>query len=232
MAFGLLGALALHLNPSSVFILIGWVLWSKPGRRWLGVAAGALMLASLPWAIRNYSVFGQPIFIRNNLGLELRVSNNDVARARFHQNAPSFLLYHPNDSAAVAAMVAAQGEGAFMRRQAALALDWIRAHPGRFTGLTLQRFRYYWFPAMDSRPWQGWLISLLTLLSLPAALRLRRHPMFAVPFLLAPVLYYFVQADPRYRYPYLWLTLLAAGVTMNGIMERWKQSREPDSDPA
>ena len=33
----------------------------------------------MPWLVRDYSVFGEPVFVRDDLGDELRVGNNPQA---------------------------------------------------------------------------------------------------------------------------------------------------------
>lgn len=216
----LLAALTLHVNPSSIFLLAGWMAWKRPALRWTATWIFTLVLACLPWTIRNYAVLGRLTFIRNNLPLELRIANNDIAGANFFDNLQSFRTLHPNNNAAEAAAVARLGESAYFDMCGRQAQDWIRRNPGRFIRLTLERVWLYWFPHTEPIRLQGWLVGLLTLLALPALPRLRRSPVFVSGLCLAPVLYFVVEADIRYRMPYLWITLLAAGLTVSTLLER------------
>ena len=54
-----------------------------PTRRWHPL--GLPLLACLPWAWRNYTKLGAPVFIRSNFGLELRMGNNPGALATFEE---------------------------------------------------------------------------------------------------------------------------------------------------
>lgn len=216
----LLGALALHTNPSSLFLLVGWMFWKRPGFRWTAIWACTLVLACLPWAIRNHSVTGRFVFIRNNLPLELWLSNNHVAGAGFFDNRLSFKTLHPNYNRAEAESVRQLGESAYFDMCGRHAMEWIRHNPGRFLQLTWERAVLYWFPYREPNRFRSLLVCLLTLLAVPALPRLYRSPVFVAAFLLAPLLYYFVQADYRYRLPYLWLTLLAAGLSASALLER------------
>ena len=50
----------------------------KPAVAWS--AALVLLLCALaitPWLVRNYRVFGQFVFIRDNFGMELHLANNE-----------------------------------------------------------------------------------------------------------------------------------------------------------
>lgn len=223
----LLAALALHLNPSSVFLLPGWLVWRRPPRRWLIVWGFTLAAAMLPWTIRNYRTFGGVFFIRDNLGLELRVSHNDLAGISAKDNGASLAALHPMFNLGEARALIRLGEPAYMKESGRLASDWIRAHPAAFARFTAVRALLYWFPAIRDGHWQAWLVTLATILSLGGVLRVWRHPVFFFGFAVAPLLYYLLQADPRYRYPYFWLTLLAAGVVLHRIYGRLKGSADP-----
>ncbi len=212
----LLGALALHVNPSGLFLLAGWLWWKKPGRRWLVVYVLTIVAACIPWMIRNYRTIGAVGFVRDNLPLELYVSNNDISGPSMMEN-PGLVRLHPNTSLAEAQDLKAMGEAAYMRDRGRRALEWIQSHPGRFFRLTAIRAWQYWLPRIDNHPWQAAFIRLITLLALPGMWRLRRHPVFVAAFVFSPLLYFVIQSEPHYRYPFLWATLLAAGVTLSGL---------------
>lgn len=216
----LFAALALHVNPSSLFLLGGWMLWKRPGIRWSAIWVGVLVIACAPWAIRNYTVTGRLVFIRNNFPLELHIANNEIAGPEFFSNLQSFRSLHPNNNAAEARAVQTLGETAYFDRCGLYAREWIRRNPGRFLHLTAQRAFRYWVPRTEPHHWFGWIVGLLTLLAIPALLRLYKNPVFTAGLLLSPLLYFVVQADYRYRMPYFWLTLLAASCTVANWLDR------------
>ncbi len=100
-----------------------------------------------PWILRNERALGAPIATRSNLGLELRVSNNDDATADQRAN---LLLgvydkYHPLQNAEEAKRVRQLGEVNYNKWANAQAKDWIRSHPKRFLTLTFGRMVDFWF---------------------------------------------------------------------------------------
>ncbi|QOY85497.1 hypothetical protein [Paludibaculum fermentans] len=217
----LLGALSLHVNPSGILLLGGWLWWKRPPRRWVAIYSFTLVAACVPWTIRNYTTFGKIFFLRDNLPLELYVSNNDESQAYTFQNS-SLLRYHPDFSLSEAQDVQQMGEAAYMADRGRRARAWITSHPQRFLQLSAARAWLYWFPRIIKRPWRGALLSIMTILSLPGMYLLRRHPVFVTVFMVYPLLYYFIQADSRYRQPFLWATLLAAGFAFCAAFNRWR----------
>jgi hypothetical protein len=218
-----IGLLAL-LNPASIVVAAVWLvylLWRRrPARpvRFLALAALAAAVTLAPWTYRNYQQFHSLFFIRDNLGLELYIANNDLAQASFALNEASgeHRRLHPGSSEAEARQYAALGELAYYHRCGALAAAWIRQHPARFAALTATRIRMFWFPDADDTPWHSYSVAAVTVLAAfgLALLARRREPIalfFAGALLLYPLLYYCVQSDPRYRTPILWIPLLAGG---------------------
>ncbi len=222
---GLLCGLALHISPSIVFVLAGWLWWRRPSGRWMAVWLITLAAALAPWAARNYAALGQVVLVRDNFPLELYVSNNHLASVSMKESR-AMRTFHPNMSRTEADAVLRMGEGVYMKDRGRTALRWIISHPKEFASLTLGRVWRYWFPVVPSVRWQGWLVCLVTVLSLPGLFRLRRHRLFLVVMLIAPLLYYVVQADLRYRLPYLWATLLAAGVTIVRVLDHRPAGRQ------
>jgi hypothetical protein len=218
-----IGLLAL-LNPASITVAVLWlayILWRhRPARSarfacWVGLAAIATLA---PWTWRNYRQFHKLFFVRDNLGLELYIANNDLAEASFALNEANgcHRLMHPNGSDADGRECRALGEAEFYRRREAMAFDWIRLHPARFWVLTTERLRMFWFPDADGSPGYARSIAFVTICAIMGMLRLgwRRDPMvlfFAGALFAYPLIYYFVQSDPRYRTPILWIPLLAGG---------------------
>jgi hypothetical protein len=227
-----IGLLAL-LNPASITVAVLWLAWflwrHRPAHtaRFVVCTALAAVATLAPWTWRNYRQFHSLFFVRDNLGLELYIANNDLAEASFAQNEAngSHRQIHPGNSDAEASEFRALGEVEYYHRRGAAAFAWARQHPARFAALTAARFRMYWFPDAGDSPWYAYSISLVTILALGgmALLARRRDPIvifFAGTLFFYPLLYYLVQSDPRYRTPVLWIPLLAAGYLLSDIVGR------------
>ena len=93
-----------------------------------------------PWILRNERALGAPIATRSNLGLELRVSNNDDATADQRANLLRGVYdkYHPLQNAEEAKRVRQLGEVNYNKWANAQAMDWIHSHPKRFLTLTFR----------------------------------------------------------------------------------------------
>jgi hypothetical protein len=240
---GIAVGLLMLLNPVSIVLIVPWLLFllRKAVRRararvCLLAAAGAL-ITLLPWTVRNYCVFHSLFFVRDNLGLELYDSNNDMARPTVYGNMPYGLSYlHPGGAEAAPERAAIRDLGEFRYNQSRLhiALDWIRSHRGRFIALTLARIRFYWFPGPDSGVWHARAVSSITVASLFGlallAARRRSLAVFAtVVFAVYPLVYYLDNMDSRYRTPILWLSLLLAGYLVVACWDAaaawWRRAR-------
>jgi hypothetical protein len=208
----------------------------KPGqtpavRRWLRFAAlsTACLLATLaPWTIRNWLVLGSPVWGRDNLGLELYVSNNDCAAATFAEMERSgcHARTHPNANPQEAAKIRAAGEIRYNQQRLREALAWVRAHPARFTGLTLERFALFWFPDVGrgAASYPLWAVTLAGFAGL--ILCYKENRLVAMSFgsllLVYPLAYYFVQHFLRYRYPILWVSSLMTAYALTVAWQRFK----------
>jgi hypothetical protein len=172
-----------------------------------------------PWAIRNYCELGAPILTRSNLGLELRVSNNDVATADEHSNVIRgvYRTYHPFESRKEALKLCQLGEVEYNRRAEEQALNWIRQHRKRFIRLTVQRARLFWFYKNPSLPLRQRikfgclaLIHLLAFLGLISLFRRNSKTALVLLVILAvyPIPNYFIHVGPRQSYPVDWILVL------------------------
>jgi hypothetical protein len=200
------------------FLVIGAWKW-RPGAgaacRWLGVFSAGLAMMMTPWLVRNAVQLGGVFFIRDDLGLELFVSNHDGASADAEVNygKPYWATAHPFSSAAVAGELLRMGEGAFERRKLGEALEWIRGHPREFRALTAARARAFWFPAV---PRFLWLLWTATAAGLAAFLFLARDARFAAVVLGSILVGYaaiflVVQGMLRYQHPLWWIEVLLIG---------------------
>jgi len=156
----------------------------------------------MPWLARNYAVFGEPVFVRTDLGVELHAGNNPLANGRWVQ------IYHPFYNGALYQQYKQMGEIAFDAEQAQLAKEWIAQHPKRFVVLSLRRFLFFWagFPRAGLLQVQNLLFlawSMLAIGGLLLAGKWRVHGVFLFATLLGfyPLIYYLTFPSFRYRHP-------------------------------
>lgn len=225
LALGCCWGLALLLQPEFLVIFLAVLVILCVQTRFrsrscilrpLAIAVGSMFLIIAPWLIRNDIVLGGPTFLRSNFGIELDTSNRDHATpdivSNLYNNSASD---HPDVNPVEARRMAAVGERVYYQLRLRRALTWIKHHPSSFLFLSEVRFIDFWVPIRRSvwlRAAEG-LLTLTSFAGLIALLR-RRHP--ASWFLLSiwvsqPFVYYFVQADERYRYPIEWTIVLCAG---------------------
>ncbi|MBI4890822.1 MAG: hypothetical protein HY821_09385 [Acidobacteria bacterium] len=221
VAAGATAGLVLLLHPAAGAVLLPWFvvsIWSS-GQRWRKLPLFAAMAAAvcLPWTLRNTAELGDFVPIRDNFGLELQVSNNDLAAPQLLRNQAAQRAFHPNENPSEAARMKSTGELPYFREKGREAWAWIGANTPKFLQLTAARIREFWLPDPALNGSTAWSASLLTLLS-AAGLLIRRRSAgwkYALPVLLFfPLPYYLVQADIRYRMPVLWLSLLPAGIVL------------------
>ena len=181
----------------------------------VAIAMVGMILAVLPWSIRNYRELGALVFVRSNLGLELYLANNSEVHALFADNIsigyPNnfYHLHHPWASLPQAERVQQMGEVAFNRECLRQALAWIRSHPRDFARLTFERFVFFWFAPPRTQVIKAILLMPVTILAAWGLWMVLYHRPPLGLFLLAlwigyPLIYYVVQADARWRYPIDW----------------------------
>ena len=232
---GLAAAALILTNVAASVVALCWTLYlaarMKPMRRAAVFCAAFALAAALgcaPWAIRNYRVFHQVVLVRDSLGMELYVSNNDCAGFSQDANIASgcHARTHPTRSPDEARLLVRMGEVPYNQYRLATAMDWIRTHPRRFAALTGRRILAFWLPA-DSLP-----IAAITCLSLVGFVLMALRKIPALAFIAAvmalyPLIYYVVQYIPRYRYPILWLSLVGAGYALSewavAVRGRWRR---------
>jgi len=225
----LFGAVAL-LNPASISVTGAWVVYAcwrylKQRRPAFLLCMGLGAVAVLaPWTWRNYRQFETLFFVRDNLGLELYVSNNDFAQGSYKQNSASglYAARHPDQSLSEAKEVARLGEIEYNHERMAMAKAWMRSHPSRFLALAAIHARMFWFPDAEGYPMYAFGIALATVGGALGFLLLvqRREPIvlfIGAVQLLYPILYYTVENDPRFRAPILWVSLLGAGYLLMNL---------------
>jgi dienelactone hydrolase len=137
-----------------------------------------VVLACVPWGLRNYARFDAVFFIRSNLGLELRMGNHEGVAAAMDVMDAREEHRHPRTHEREALLLREVGEVAYMRGAAREALGWIRSHPGGFLQLTASRVVHWWCGPLHD-PMYALLVTALTLLALVGAWR--TLPGLAIP---------------------------------------------------
>lgn len=214
LCFGVLWGIA-ALNSTVLLSFLpasGLWAWYHRGRRHKPSLAGVVLASVVfiacvaPWTARNYRTFGKFIFIRDNLGAELRLGNGPGADGTWMQ------YLHPTQDIFAMRQYASMGELAYIERRKRQAVDYIKADYPRFAVLCLKRFIYFWAgPPRLSQIW--WLAEVKNSLFLASSVlmcwglsrALRRHKagtwLLFWLILLYPAIYYLVYPGQRYRHP-------------------------------
>jgi hypothetical protein len=168
--------------------------------------------------VRNSSRLGGLCFVRDNMGLELFVSNQDGASAVAEENygKPYWTTAHPHSSVAAAMELRRLGELAFERQKLHQALDWIRNHPGRFVSLTIRHMFRFWFPAVPRYTWAFWTVTILAGIGWLLLLAHARQAAIVLGVVLAGYSAFFslIQNTLRYQHPIWWVLVLLASWTV------------------
>jgi hypothetical protein len=228
---GLFAGLLGLLNPTTISFVVAWgagLLWMRIWTiKHLFASAVIAALVCAPWMIRNYLALGT-FTIRDSLGLELQVNNNDTVGPPFSIRDRAYDLYHPDQNVSEARTLLQVGEATYMARKFEIARQWITTHPGRFASLAFQRFCLFWLPEWRNLPFSPivWALTFLSLPSILSAFRrgLNLESLLAVSMLMFAFPYYFVCVDSRYRIPILWITVLFAWQTIRRVYESWTRN--------
>jgi len=214
LEFGLLWGIAALNSTVLIAFLPASGLWAlyhrarlrKPSLAGVVLASVVFIACVTPWTVRNYRIFGRFIFIRDNLGAELRLGNGPGADGTWQQ------YLHPTQDTFAMRQYTSRGELAYIDHRKRQALDYIEADYPRFAVLCLKRFIYFWAgPPRLARIW--WLAevknslflasSILMFWGLARALRQRKPGAWLLFWLilLYPAIYYVVYPGQRYRHP-------------------------------
>jgi hypothetical protein len=223
LLFGLGIGVAFHVQPVLLVVVLGClsfeIWWRRNGIGWTATITLVLgaVLACVPWAWRNYTVFNEFFFIRSNLGLEIRMGNQEGAAAAMEVMDITEPGAHPRTHYIEAHRLRQMGEMDYMRRAMNDTMSWIRDNPGKFLQLTTLRFIHFWFGPLH-RPYIAAYITALTILAMMGAKRIYprlscpKRTVILVPLLTYPLIYYIVPYMVRYRTPIDWILLILAGV--------------------
>jgi hypothetical protein len=238
--FGIATGLTAYFNPAMLPVAILWmaaVAWfqQRPATTQFAIAGALAILITLaPWAIRNRIAFGETVWTRSNLGLEIDLSNRDGVSALSevnigrHGTEANWPVTHPCLDPAEADKVRRFGEPLYARLRLENATQWVRSHPAEFAKLTAQRFFYFWFPPLP-RLLQSIVEALLSIGGCIGAILLTRRRQPAGWFLLTavvvfPAAYYVIQATPRYRFPIEPVLLVGFAAAFDLAVRRWQQT--------
>lgn len=191
----------------------------------LQLAVAGLILT--PWIWRNEEQLGSPIVTRSNFGLELRLSNNDLAGPLERDNYVNgvYHVYHPLQNVKLAERVKLLGEPEFNREATREAFTWIEGHSSRFAKLTFERILYFWFQPVPGQTGKALVLGLVALLGfIGLGLFLWRDSWAALPMalflLVLPLPNYLVHVGLRHRFPLDWICLLLAVYALWAICAR------------
>jgi hypothetical protein len=225
---GIAWGAAFWFAPNLLPMCLVWVAYGVCRSHLRAASAAILLIAGAlisPWIVRNYLQFGRVFWVRDTLGLELRVSNNSTAAPTFVENFETASSeFHPHGNWTACMQVQAMGEIQYMNLQMRAAIDWIRSHPSGFLKLTGQHIWYFWIPKL---PLFRWVITalcgILGLFGLLISWRYGWPVRIALGAALVayPALYYFVQSIARYRQPVQPLIALSAAFALEPFWRRY-----------
>src|SRR5271167_1652838 len=214
IGYGVLWGVIGLTNPSTLSFLPfagSWLAYQlyRRGKRFVIpaiVGAALFWMTMMPWLVRNYAVFHKPVFVRDNVGVEIRCGNNPLAEGTWVG------MYHPSQNPILYREYQQMGEAAYSAEQMRLAKQWIAENPRQFAIVTFRKFIFYWnglprlskIQALEQFKNSLFLASsLLSIAGLVLAIRNRVHGIFLFASLLIfyPLVYYVSFPHPRYRHP-------------------------------
>jgi hypothetical protein len=216
--FGFLWGFAALTTPvvlSVLTVLGGWVCYRLHGhgKNWklpAATAAFALIATISPWLVRNYQVFHQPVFLKDNFWMEVCVGNLGNATHWWNDSV------HPAGSNAELAEFRQLGELGYMARERRQAIAFIQDHPGIYLWRSLRRVVSIWtgFWSLNPEYLRGEPFDLpnicfctaftaLAMTGLYKALRSSRNTAmpYALTLLVFPLVYYLTHSEIPYRLP-------------------------------
>lgn len=245
LLLGLLWGVIALTNPTLLSFLpfsLAWLWWRLRGRSAAVLANMALCLALCssmvaPWLARNYRVFNQFVFIRDNFGLEVHTANNPESGGLWTRSE------HPGNDPQAMQKFAAMGELPYMKAQQRAAFNFIRHHPGEFLGFFAERIFYFWGGNPQMTLVRSWSMAparhVAFLISAFAAFaglwlcfrhRVRGSFLLACSLLVYPIPYYIAFPAPRYRHaiePEMLLLIIYALWLARGRAVHWPTARQP-----
>jgi len=208
------GALVL-LQPAflGVFVVYGVCLvLDKQRKSHVLMAALALSLVLVPWTVRNYTVFGRLIPIRDNFGLELWLGN----RAGMQGTVDYSGDFPDHDPSAYSRM----GEMKFMDTKLQEATRYILANRAAFVSRFVRRWVEFWyFPY----PFAWIVLSVLSWAGAALVWRTQQNSwLFIVPLSTYPIVFCVTHLFANYRHPIDPVIILLAATAIVDIGRRYR----------
>jgi 4-amino-4-deoxy-L-arabinose transferase-like glycosyltransferase len=214
IGFGLLWGVILLTNPALLTLFACSLLWLFYRARWRKVwlagpvlCVAVALLVVTPWLVRNYRVFGKFVFIRDNLPMELYMSNNNESTGFWTRNE------HPANDRQAMEKFHEMGEARFMAAKGREAREFIRQHPEKFIDFTWKRALYFWISPPQlaivngydfniSRHMNYFLEAAFAFAGLWLTFHRRKTEAYLLAFFLLvyPLPYYIVSPYPRYKH--------------------------------
>ena len=224
LTFGLYLGLLAHLNPALTLAYPLLVLWPlsrqyvRPARLVRGVmlTIAGWAIATTPWTLRNHAHFGEWMYVRGGLGLDLWLGSCPEAGVG---GAAVFPTRYPMLNEEVQRHLVAVGERAFVTESMAAAVAAIQEDPWRWLRLIGLRVSDYWlgttythsapgggaWPTGAARRAAAWFLCAETILLLAGiALRWRRPGAWCwlvAVLVFFSVVYCVTHVQVRYRMP-------------------------------
>ena len=239
---GLAAGVAAYVTPTVLPVTALATLVGARLARWrmtglIAVLAGAALafaLAILPYTLRNHQDLGAWFFMRDNLGIELQMSNGPDARATRYENEQRIWELHPSASPQAATLVRDLGEVGYNRLMQSITISWMKAHPRAALELTAERLGYMVLPR--SPVWyQTVMADATSLMAIAGCVLLwRSRYKFGIRCLSAAIVgyllvYLLVEHDIRYMYPALFLESLIAGSFVVMLVRIWRERHSGNS---
>jgi hypothetical protein len=241
LSLGLVTGISCLVRNSNLVMAGVWifVLLLKPAPFPKRLAACAVLILCcfapiVPWTIRNYEIFHQPVLVATNGGENIWSANNPWTNGSYDdQSLKLDRVYLPDEIA--------MDKAGF-----AFAKQWIRAHPTAFVGLSINKIRillgsdgWGWYYALErgtgyTGPWYRalslagdfwwlavWLVIFRGLLRHPRVFE-QNLPLLAVAaFTLGSALLFFIfQSQPRYHAYMIPGLLCLLGTNLEPVPER------------
>jgi hypothetical protein len=239
-AAGAMLALAVLSRPTVLYLpalSIGWILFHlrRRGSAMAAVFAVAFVAPQIPWVVRNYQVFGEPVVTTTLGGFVLYRHNGMIEENEYH---PGYS--HQEFAPKVRALAQATGRPleSFTETELSALLyakgkRIIETYPWRYLKLTALRTVWIWYNENSGRGLyavQNFLIYLLALGGLFYALR-SREPLYLL--LLAHIAYFVaihsaINVQYRFICPIMPYMILLAGLPVYAWRCRRAQRATPD----
>jgi 4-amino-4-deoxy-L-arabinose transferase-like glycosyltransferase len=187
------GALVLlQTTLLAVFVVYGICLvLAKQRKSHILMAALALLVVLVPWTVRNYTVFGRLIPIRDNFGLELWLGNRPGMQGTVDYSGD----FPDHDPTGYSRM----GEMKFMDTKFRDATQYILRNPAAFVSRFFRRMVEFWYFPYPIE----WIV--LSVLGWAGALSVwKTHQnswLFIVPLFTYPLVFFITHLFANYRHP-------------------------------